>query len=312
MSNMPLIYGHEMTELFATLNFAKTPAEKMKKIAEFRPQWLKPVVSIMEGLTDPISGLNMGQTAEILARDFHITRETQDQFAVRSHERTVSAQKAGFFNDEVIPVPVSPDYKEVLGMDIGPREGQSMDALKKLKPFFDRENGTITPGNACPITDGAAVLVLMNEAKAKSEGRDILGTITGYSFTGCEPKRMGLGPLYSTATLLDGLGMELAQMERVELNEAFAAQVIANQIAMASDKYCKEKLGRSKALGELRDDIRNVNGGAVALGHPVGATGARILLTLLLELRKSGKSKGLATLCIGGGQGAAFVVERGA
>ncbi|MEZ4749873.1 MAG: thiolase family protein [Bdellovibrionota bacterium] len=273
MSNMPLLYGEEMTELFSTLNFAKSPATKLQKAAEFRPGWLKPVVAIMEGLTDPISGLNMGQTAEVLARDFQISRETQDQYALRSHQKTVAAQKEGRFAEEILPTLLEPDYDECLEADFGPRDGQTMEALAKLRPFFDKENGTITPGNACPITDGAVSLVLMNAEKAKSEGREILGRISGFTFTGCEPKRMGMGPIHSTAKVLDEMGLPLSSIELVELNEAFAAQVIANQIAFNSKQYCVEKLGRSQELGELRDDILNVNGGAIALGHPVGATG---------------------------------------
>jgi len=310
MSNMPLIFGDEMKELFATLNFSKSNVEKLEKITQFRPQWLKPIVSIMEGLTDPISGLNMGQTAEILARDFHINRTEQDAFAVRSHQRTVEAQHAGRFKDEVAPMVVEPDYSEILETDVGPREGQSMESLAKLKPFFDRENGTVTPGNACPITDGAVALLLMSEEKAKAEGKEVLGTISGFTFSGCEPKRMGMGPIYSSAALLDELGMDFSEVELVELNEAFAAQVLANQKAWGSDKYAQEKLGRRKALGELKDEILNVNGGAIALGHPVGATGARLVVTLLNEMKRRKVHKGLATLCIGGGQGAAFLLER--
>lgn len=310
MSNMPLIFGDEMKELFATLNFSKSNVEKLEKITQFRPQWLKPIVSIMEGLTDPISGLNMGQTAEILARDFHITRNEQDAFAVRSHQRTVDAQKSGRFKDELAPMVVEPDYAEILDSDVGPRDGQSMESLAKLKPFFDRENGTVTPGNACPITDGAVALLLMSEEKAKAEGKEILGTVSGFTFSGCEPKRMGMGPIYSSSALLDELGMEFSEVGLIELNEAFAAQVLANQKAWGSDKYAQEKLGRKKALGELKDEILNVNGGAIALGHPVGATGARLVVTLLNEMKRRKVGKGLATLCIGGGQGAAFLLER--
>lgn len=312
MSNMPLLYGDKMKDLFSTLSFAKSPTQKLEKITHFRPQWLKPVVAIMEGLTDPISGLNMGQTAEVLARDFHLDRETQDRYALRSHERTIAAQKAGKFGEEIFPVVLEPGYDSFLAEDIGPRDGQTLDALGKLKPFFDRENGTVTPGNACPITDGAVGILLMNAEKAKSEGREILGTIEAFTFTGCEPKRMGMGPIYSTSKLLEETGMDLKDIDLIELNEAFAAQVLANQAAFNSKKYCSEKLGRSREIGELSDAVLNVNGGAIALGHPVGATGARLVLTLLLEMRRSQKSRGLATLCIGGGQGAAFLLERNA
>lgn len=310
MSNMPLIFGEEMKELFATLTFSKSQVEKLEKLTHFRPQWLKPVVSIMEGLTDPISGMNMGETAEILARDFHLTRQMQDTFAVKSHQKTIEAQKIGKLKEEIAPIVLEPDYKEMFESDNGPRDGQSMASLAKLKPFFDRENGTVTAGNACPITDGAVALLLMSEEKAKAEGREILGTIAGFTFSGCEPKRMGMGPIYSSASLLDEMGMDFSEVGLVELNEAFAAQVLANQMAWNSDKYAQEKLGRKKALGELRDDILNVNGGAIALGHPVGATGGRLVITLLNEMKRRKVAKGLATLCIGGGQGAAFLLER--
>lgn len=310
MSNMPLIYGDEMTDLFATLTYAKSPAKKLQEIAKFKPQWLKPVVAIMEGLTDPISGLNMGQTAEILAREFGVSRQAQDEFATRSHHKTVEAQKQGRFAEEVFPTVLEPKFKQYLDHDVGPRDGQSVEKLAKLRPFFDKRNGTITAGNACPITDGAVALILMDEAKAKAEGHDILALIPAFTFTGCDPKRMGMGPIYSSAKVLDETGLKLSDIDLVELNEAFSAQVIANQMAFASKKYNEEKLGRSEALGELHDDKLNVNGGAVALGHPVGATGARLVLTLALEMKRRGVQRGLATLCIGGGQGGAFLIER--
>ncbi len=310
MSNMPLLYGHEMTELFGTLTFGKSQAEKLAKVSEFRPKWLKPRVALMEGLTDPISGLNMGQTAEIVARDFHITRQMQDAFALRSHQRAVAAMKEGKRKEEIIPTVIEPNFKDFLVDDIGPRDGQTLEALAKLKPFFDRENGTITAGNSCPITDGAVALMLASEQRAKSDGRTPVGFISAFTFSGCEPKRMGMGPIVSSSALLEATGMSFKDIELVELNEAFSAQVLGNQIAWNSKEYAAEKLGRSSALGELSDDILNVNGGAVALGHPVGATGGRIILTLLLEMRRRNLHRGLATLCIGGGQGAAFLIER--
>ncbi|MBI1859316.1 MAG: thiolase family protein [Deltaproteobacteria bacterium] len=310
MSNMPLIYSEEMKELFATLNYAKNPIDKVKKASEFRPQWLKPVVAIMEGLSDPISGLNMGQTAELLARDFKISRTEQDAFALRSHRLTVEAKKAGRFDEEVFPVIDESDFSSCVKDDVGPRDGQSTEALGRLKPFFDRENGTVTPGNACPITDGAVALILMNEAKARAEGHKVFCTIPAFAFTGCEPKRMGMGPVVSSARVMEDTGLALTDFQVVELNEAFAAQVIANIRAFGSKSYCSEHLGKGQELGELNESILNVNGGAIALGHPVGATGARLILTAALEMNRKNYNRGLATLCIGGGQGAAFVLER--
>lgn len=310
MSNLPLIFNKEMTEFFASLNSARSTGGKVSTLAGFRPEMLKPIIAVMEGLTDPISGLNMGQTAEVLARDFGLTRAQQDAFALRSHQRTVEAQKSGRFDDEIISVVTEPKFSEMVSKDVGPRENQNLESLAKLRPFFDRENGTVTPGNACPITDGAGAVVLMNEDKARSEGRTILGTIAGFAFTGCEPKRMGMGPIYSSSKVLKEMGLGMKDIELVELNEAFAAQVMANQRAWSSKTYAAEKLGRSEALGELPDEILNVNGGAIALGHPVGATGVRLIITALLEMKRRGAHRSLATLCIGGGQGAAFVLER--
>ncbi len=310
MSEMPLLYSDEMKELFAGLMAAKSPGDKIRVVTNFRPKHLKPRVAIMEGLTDPISGLNMGQTAEVLARDFSIDRKTQDEFALKSHQKTVAAQKEGRLTDEIVATVLEPDFKNFLTADFGPRDGQTMEALSKLRPFFDRENGTITPGNACPITDGASALVLMDLEKAKAEGREILGLITGFAFTGCDPRRMGLGPVYSTGMLFKEMGLSMKDVDLVELNEAFAAQVIANQKAFESKTYCTEKLGLKEPLGEITDAKLNVNGGAIALGHPVGATGARLVVTQLHEMKRRGAERGLSTLCIGGGQGAAFVLER--
>ena len=201
-------------------------------------------------------------------------------------------------------------YRQIVKQDIGPRKGQTLEQLAKLKPYFDRVNGTVTVGNACPITDGAAMLALMSEERAKAAGYNILGRIRSVAFTGHEPERMGLGPVYSSYKALQKAGLGLKDMDVVELNEAFSAQAIAVMRASASREWCQEKLGTSEALGEIDPAKMNPNGGAVALGHPVGASGARIVLAALKELKRSGKQFGLATLCIGGGQGGATVVER--
>lgn len=310
MSNMPLIYSKPMTDLFAQLMTAKTTGQRLQALSKFRPSYLKPIVAIQEGLTDAVCGLNMGQTAELLARESNITREEQDRFALRSHERAVAATERGRFKKEISPIPVAPKYDTFLAEDVGPRKGQTMEALAKLKPYFDRKNGTVTVGNACPITDGSCMLVLMNAEKAKALGYKPLGKIRSFAFAGLEPERMGLGPAYSSPKALDAAGITMKDIGLVELNEAFAAQVIANQRMFASKKFAEEKLGRSEAVGEIRDEILNVNGGAIALGHPVGTTGARLVLTLLKEMQERDVQFGLATLCIGGGQGGSVVVEK--
>jgi acetyl-CoA acyltransferase len=193
---------------------------------------------------------------------------------------------------------------------VGPRREQSLEALAKLRPFFDRLDGTVTVGNACPVTDGAAAMLVASAEKAGALGLRPAGRMRGYAFAGLDPARMGLGPAYATPPALRRAGVALKDIALVELNEAFAAQVIANEIALASPKFCREKLGLDAPVGELDRARLNVNGGAIALGHPVGVSGTRLVLTLLRELRRRDAALGLATLCVGGGQGAALVVER--
>jgi acetyl-CoA acyltransferase len=202
-----------------------------------------------------------------------------------------------------------PEMKEYLTEDLGPRENQTYEALAKLKPFFDKKTGTITAGNSCPITDGAAMVLMMSREKAESLGYKAVARIRSYAFAGLEPERMGLGPAYATPLALKRAGIDLKQVGLVELNEAFAAQVIACQRAMASKTFAEEKLNLGSAVGEISDEILNVNGGAIALGHPVGTTGTRIVLTLMKEMKRRQVQFGLATLCIGGGQGGAMVLE---
>lgn len=308
MSQAPLLFGKQMTELFGKLQFSKTTAQKVAALLEFRPSFLAPRVTLMEALTDPFVGINMGQTAEILAKEFGISREEQDKFALESHLRAAAATENGKLAEEMTPVFIGPKYKEVLDRDSGPRANQTLEALQKLKPYFDRKTGTVTVGNACPITDGAAMILLMSRARAEAEGYKPLARIVSYAFAGLEPERMGLGPAYSSPKALDKAKLTLNQMDLIEINEAFAAQVIACQKALASESWCQQKLGRS-ALGTIDNSKLNVNGGAIAIGHPVGATGTRIVLTLAKELRRQGKQFGLATLCIGGGQGGAMIIE---
>ena len=222
----------------------------------------------------------------------------------------MAAQKNGRLKEEITPVYLSPKYKEVVEQDIGPRDGQNMESLGKLKPFFDRYYGSITVGNACPITDGAAAVLLMSRAKAEELGYKPKIVMRSYGFAGLEPERMGLGPAYSTPLALKRAGLQLKDMGLYEINEAFAAQVIACTKALASDKFAKEKLGLDKAVGEIDRTKLNVNGGAIALGHPVGATGTRLVLTLMREMLNRQTQFGLATLCIGGGQGGSVILER--
>lgn len=324
MSQLPTLLPKKIQDIFNKLFVAKGPGQALPLLWALLKADLKqikallsgnqrdeffPVISVMQGLTDPFVGINMGQTAEILAKEWGLSRKTQDEFALRSHLLASKATKDGKMKDEIVPLYIPPEYKEVLTQDVGPRENQTIEALTKLKPFFDKETGTITAGNSCPITDGAAMTLLMSREKAESLGYKPLARIRSYGFAGLEPERMGLGPAYSTPLALKRAGLQLKDIGLVELNEAFAAQVLACQKALDSDEFAKSKLGLSGKVGTISDDILNVNGGAIALGHPVGATGTRLVVTLMKEMKRSNVQFGLATLCIGGGQGGSMILE---
>ena len=309
MSNIPLLFSKKMSNFLAQLSKSKTVLQKLRCSLNFRFNFLKPEVGLIQGLTDPISGLIMGSTAEVLAREFHIAREEQDKFALLSHQRAVAAMKNGILKEEIFPIPTNLEYKDILDHDVGPRENQSIEQLARLKPYFEKHNGTVTVGNSCQITDGAAVVIVMSEKKAKEMSLKPLGYLREYAYASLEPERMGLGPVYATSKLFDKIKISMKDIKLIELNEAFAAQVIANEIAYPSKTFAKKYLGKDKAIGDLNRDIMNVNGGAIALGHPVGMTGTRLIITLLKELRRRGENTGLATLCVGGGQGAALLLE---
>jgi len=310
MSGIPVHFPESYkAKLFAMARARSAPARLGRALA-FRAADFRPVIALEQGLTDPQCGLNMGQTAEVLAKEYGITREAQDAFALRSHERAAAAQEAGRLGEEIVPVAVPPGYTAMVTADHGPRPNQSIEALAKLKPYFDRKFGTVTVGNSCPVTDGAAMLLLASEEKATELGLPVLGRIRSWAFAGLDPGRMGLGPVYAVPKALDAAGITLDDVGLIELNEAFAAQVLANARAFESTAFARDHLGRDRAVGALDMDTLNVNGGAIALGHPVGATGSRLVLTLLMEMARRNVRYGLATLCVGGGQGAALVLER--
>ncbi|HEV8113048.1 MAG TPA: acetyl-CoA C-acyltransferase [Planctomycetota bacterium] len=316
MSAYPLIVGERMTRFYARLSSARSPLARVAAIASFRPSMLAPRVALMEGLTDPISGLIMGKTAEILAREFGISREDADKFALESHQRAKRARDSGRFAREILPV-LPLDARGARGgephaveNDDSIRDEQSLPALAKLRPYFEKPDGRVTVGNSCGITDGACALLVASEDRARALGLAPIARIVSWAYSGCDPERMGLGPVYSSARALDDAGLALADMETIEINEAFAAQVLACAKAFASDAFAQNELHRGKALGVLDMERTNRNGGAIALGHPVGATGARLLLTTAHELAARKQRYGLATACIGGGQGAAVVLER--
>ena len=312
MSAYPLLFNRKATAFFSRLAFSRTPMAKLRAALSWRPAMLAPRVSVVEGLTDPLTDMIMGSTAELLARDFGLTREDADHFAAESHNRAEAARDRGRMERELMPylAPGAKPKAKALTADDGIREGQNVQALGKLRPYFEKPDGVVTVGNACGLTDGATALVIATEARARELGLTPLATIRSFAWSGCDPARMGLGPVFSTARCLDAAGATLDDVGVVELNEAFAVQVLACRKAFASQAFAREHLGRGEALGELPPKKLNPNGGAIAIGHPVGATGARLLLTTALELEEGDHELGLATLCIGGGQGGAVLLER--
>jgi len=309
MSQIPLFYPESYRRILFGAQRTRSLGARLSVLSQIRPKHFKPIIGLECGLTDPVAELNMGETAEVLAKEFSISRDEQDAFALRSHQNAVAAQRTGRFDQEVMPVFVPPRYRDAMRLDNGPRENQSLEALAKLRTIFDRRFGSVTAGNACPITDGAAAVLVADAGYARAQGWDVLGRIVSHAARGIEPERMGLGPVLATSAALDHAGMALSDLELVEINEAFAAQVLSCEKAFASNRFAERYLGRDRAVGQLPMNLLNVNGGAIALGHPVGVSGTRLVLTLLTELRRRSLGRGLASLCVGGGQGAAMILE---
>ena len=298
MSLIPFLYREDVKAVLVEAGMARSAGARLAAFKKLPwSQLLNPVIGLKLGLTDPVCGLNMGETAELLAKEGGITREMQDALALRSHQRAQASR--GRLAEEIVAVPLPPKYDKVAAADNGVREGQTMEALAKLKPFFDRTYGTVTAGNSSQITDGAAAVVVASEEFVAKRKLAVLGRIAGWGFAGLEPERMGLGPSRSTPVALRHAGVPFSKVGLLELNEAFAAQVLANLQAFEKDP----------ALGRVDPEILNPNGGAIALGHPVGASATRLVLTLLMEMRRRKVRHGVATLCIGGGQGASIVLE---
>mgnify|MGYP000891257165 FL=1 len=307
LSRAPLLYSDTMVLWFAQMMGARTLGAKLKQFAKLRPSvLLSPVIGLMKGLTDPVNGLLMGQTAENIAWKFGLTRKQMDEFSVRSHLRALAGRTAGHFGEIV---PLVDDKGNVYPDDDGVRADASMAGMAKLKPFFDKKYGNITAANSSQITDGAAWLILASEEAVKQWNLKPIGRIVDSQWSGLDPAQMGLGPVHAATPILKRHGLGLNDLDAWEINEAFAAQVMACVEAWKSDEYCKEQLGLPGALGALDEDKLNVDGGAVAIGHPVGASGARIVLHLLHVLREKKAKRGMASICIGGGLGGAMLVE---
>lgn len=307
LSRAPLLYSDAMVRWFAAMMQMRTAGQKLGHFLKLKPAALfSPVIGLMKGLTDPMVGLLMGQTAENLAWKFGITRQQMDEFSVRSHQRALAGRAAGHF-DEVVPVVDA--NGTVYAVDDGVRDDASLAGMAKPKPFFDKKYGNITAANSSQITDGAAWVVLASEAAVARWNLKPLGRIVDSQWAGLDPALMGLGPVHASTPLLRRNDLTLADIDYWELNEAFAAQVLACQAAWQDEAYCREQLDLPGALGALDDSRLNVDGGAVSIGHPVGASGARIVLHLLHVLRREKARRGIATICIGGGLGGAMLVE---
>jgi acetyl-CoA C-acetyltransferase len=311
LSRAPLLYGDRMVLWFSDMAAARTTSQRMALFARLPVKsLLAPVIGIMKGLTDPMVGLLMGQTAENLAHRFGITREQMDAFSLRSHQKVMKAQDAGHLAAGGGEVEALYDAKgNTYTLDDGVRRDISIEGLRKLKPFFDRKYGNVTPGNSSQITDGAAWLVLASEEAVKKHDLKPIGRIVDSEWAGLDPAQMGLGPVHAATPILKRHGLGLNDLDYWEINEAFAAQVLGCLAAWKDEKYCREELHLESALGELDTDRLNVDGGAIALGHPVGASGTRIVLHLLKTLKRNGKTRGIACICIGGGLGGAMLVE---
>ena len=311
LSRAPLLYADKMVLWFSDMAAAKTTGQRLGLFARMPVgAVLKPVIGIMKGLTDPMVGLLMGQTAENLAHRFGITREQMDLFAVKSHRKVAAAQAAGHLAPGGGEVEALYDANgKAFSLDDGVRSDASVESLGKLRPFFDRKYGNVTAGNSSQITDGAAWLVLASEETLRERNLEPLGRIVDSEWAGLDPAQMGLGPVHAATPILKRHGLGLNDLDYWEINEAFAAQVLGCLAAWKDQKYCREELGLDGAMGALDENKLNVDGGAIALGHPVGASGTRIVLHLLKTLKRTGKKRGIASICIGGGLGGAMLVE---
>ncbi len=307
MSRAPIQWNAAMVTWLAGMMRARNVFQRAAALARFRPANLKPVFTLLLGLTDPLVKLNMGQTAEVVAHRFGISREAMDEYALASHQRLSAAFDAGTMNDEIAHL--YDTRGNVYFEDTGLRRDTDLAQLAKLKPVFDRKYGQVTSGNSSQVTDGAAMLVVASEQAVRQYKLPVLGELLDDAWAGVEPQQMGLGPVHAVAKLLQRHNLKMNDLAHMELNEAFAAQVLGCQAAWDSADYCKTELGLDAPIGRMDPARLNPEGGAVAIGHPVGASGARITLHLLRALRRRGGGTGIATLCIGGGQGGAMLVR---
>ena len=304
LTDIPILVSDEMRDALMALSRAKTMRDRLKAIGRIRPGHLKPVAP---AIAEPTTGLTMGESAERMAQQNGITREEQDRWALRSHQLAAAATEDGRLTREIAPVYVD---GVAITRDNGIRYDTSLEKLAALKPVFDRRYGTVTAGNSSPLTDGASAVLLMSEEKAKALGYEPLGYIRSYAYASLDPADQLLqGPVFAAPVALDRAGLTMKDIDLMDMHEAFAAQVLSNMQWMQSKKIAEERLGRSEPIGLPDEERINVMGGSIAIGHPFGATGGRITITLLNELRRRGGQFGLITVCAAGAMGFAMVVE---
>lgn len=307
MSHAPLLFNQKMAAWLAKWFSTKTVGQKFALVPQFRPSYLTPVIALLRGLTDPIVGLNMGQTAEKVAYRFNITREQMDDFACQSHLKLAQA----YTEQRMTEVTPMIDYKgRPYLQDDGIRTDSTVEKLGKLKPFFDKKYGMVTAGNSSQITDGACMLLLASAEAVKKHGLKVIGRIVDSQWSALDPSQMGLGPVHAATPILQRHHLNPNDIDCWEINEAFAAQVLGCFAAWDDEQYCKDQLGLKGALGAPPLSKLNRDGGAIAAGHPIGASGARIVLHVLKSLEQRNESRGIAAICIGGGQGGAMYLER--
>lgn len=306
MSRAPLLFSDAYTNWLAGIMSARDFKSKLMAWAQFRPAFLKPVIALLKGLSDPLVNLSMGQTAENIAYRFNITREEMDQFALESHQFAAAGQDEHHFAEILSAFGNGGDFYLA---DDGVRRDSSLAKLATLKPFFDKKFGSVTAGNSSQISDGAALLLLASKDAVEKYRLPVIARIADTQWAGLDPAEMGLGPVYATHKLLKNQNLQMNDIDYWEINEAFAAQVLGCLRAWESDEYCQKHLGLQHAMGTIERSRLNVDGGAIAIGHPVGASGARIVLHLIEVLKRQNAKKGIATICIGGGQGGAMLIE---
>lgn len=307
MSHAPVLFNQHMVAWLGFWAGAKTIGQKAKLLTQLRPAYFAPIIGLLRGLSDPIVGLNMGQTAENLAYQFQLTREQMDDFANESHQRVAQAYASNKMGEVT---PIIDSKGRVYTQDDGYRKDSTIEGLAKLKPFFDKRYGMVTAGNSSQITDGACVLLLASAEAVKEHQLPVMGRIVDSQWSALDPAVMGLGPVYAATPILERQHLTPKDIDYWEINEAFAAQVLACLAAWDDPGFCQQELGLKKALGAPAMSAVNLDGGAIALGHPVGASGARIVLHTLSHLAQSGGTRGMASICIGGGQGGAMYLER--